>query len=136
MTLKDLHGAIAIWKEIDELKEKLEKAHSAAQKITAFYSLVPSPSKSGDGLARTCEMIVEYEMTLVDRYCKVYEEKLRLQRFFSSVEDPVIRTALELKYDPDEGTFLSWLQVAQRIYGGGATADSIRMACKRYVESL
>ena len=35
MTLKDLHGAVGLWSEINELNEKLEKAQSEKSRLTA-----------------------------------------------------------------------------------------------------
>lgn len=135
MTLKDLHGAVGVWKDIEETKKKIEQAEAAKSKITASYSLAPGGAGDGQRLAKAIETIYQYELELVDKYTELFQKKLDIQRFLRSVDDPIIRLALQLKYDPEK-ELLSWLQVAVRIYGAGASADSIRMACKRYVESL
>lgn len=134
MTLKDLHGAVGVWSEIEQLKEKLERAENTKSRLTAFYSLAPGGAGDGQRLAKAIEAIVQYQLELADKYTELFQKKLEIQKFLRSVDDPIIRSALQLKYDPDEGKLLSWLQVAVRIYGAGASADSIRKACIRYLE--
>lgn len=133
MTLKELHGALGIWQEIEALKEKIQKTEDLKGKITASYSLAPGKSGDGQSMAKLIETIYQYELELLDKYTELLQKKIELERFFNTVDDPIIRLSLELKYDPDEGKFLSWQQVANKIYGKGASGEVVRKACVRYL---
>lgn len=134
MTLKELREALGIWQEITVIKEKIQKTEDLKGKITTTYSLAPGVKGDGQMMAKLIELIYQYELELFEKYKELFQKKIELEHFFNSVEDSIIRLALKLKYDPDEGEFLSWQQVANRIYGKGASGEGIRIACVRYLE--
>ena len=79
MTLKDLHGAVGVWSEIEQLKEKLERAENTKSRLTAFYSLAPGGAGDGQRLAKAIEAIVQYQLELADKYTELFQKKLEIQ---------------------------------------------------------
>lgn len=133
MTLKELHKVKGLYIELEVLKEKIEKARDNAQKVTTTFSLTPGGGQKD--VSKLIESIVDYEKELCAKYIQLYREKSKLQCFLNQIEDPIVATALTLKYDNDEGMDLSWAQVARKVYGNKvASGDSLRKACARYIE--
>lgn len=135
MTLKELHKVKGLCIELEVLKEKIERTRDCVQKVTTSFS--PTPSGGQKDVSKLIESIVDYEGELQAKYIQLYSEKSELQCFLKQIEDPIVATALTLKYDSDEGIELSWAQVARKVYGSKvASGDSLRKACARYIEKF
>ena len=62
-------------------------------------------------------------------YLKAYTEQIKLEAFIHSVEDPLVRDIIRLKFED----CLKWEQVAAKI-GGGNSVTGLIMRLKRYLE--
>ena len=65
---------------------------------------------------------------LVERMSKAYEERERLERFISSVDNSYVRHALELRFIDGR----SWPEVARKT--GRKSPSAVRMMCSRYLK--
>jgi malonyl CoA-acyl carrier protein transacylase len=68
--------------------------------------------------------------------CRKLEKEIReltkkivvIEAFIETVEDPIIRTAMQLKYIKGD----TWPKVSTEVYGSAAYADLLRKRCMRY----
>jgi len=70
----------------------------------------------------------KHQAQLRTAYLKAYTEQIKLEAFIQSVEDPLVRDIIRLKFED----CLTWPQVEAQI--PGSTKDSLRMLLVRYLE--
>ncbi len=133
MNLKDLYDIVQIQKEINIYQRKIICAREAAEKITASYSLTPG-SGVGSKVENAVVDIAYYENLIADKKRELHILKTKLKQVIAGSPDPIVRAALSMRYDLVPGqTQPTWSQVALNM---GTSADSIRMACKRYLKNI
>ena len=78
---------------------------------------------------RTIERLEKLRNIYAYRLEKYISEKVAVEEFIGGIDDVLIQQIFILRFV--EG--YKWFRVAMEI-GGGNTEDSVRMACKRYLE--
>lgn len=130
MTLQELSQLYWLNREIREDERRLSELRAEA-------SGVPSPA--GDGMPRSSEVhsrverlaldIITLEQIIAEKYARCVAERVRLERFISSITDSVTRQVFTERFV--EGR--TWAGVARRI-GGGNTEDSVKKICYRFLK--
>ncbi len=80
---------------------------------------------------RTIERLEQLRMIYAYRLERYLAEKVEVEEFINGIDDVLIQQIFILRFV--EG--YKWFRVAMEI-GGGNTEDSVRMACKRYLEVI
>ena len=130
MTKKELSQLYWLNREIDmdmqRLRELEETALSPkAQQIDGM----PHNPGDGDALARLVAEIADLTAIIAAKQQQCIHERNRLERYIAVIPDSLTRQIFTLRFVNG----FSWYQVAAHI-GGGNTADTVRMACNRYLE--
>lgn len=130
MTIRDLSQLYYLRKEIAHDEERLGRLRAQMGSVS---SPLCGAGTSGEKVSRTERIVVELvdlEKSIDKKIQQMYCEKIRIERYISTVEDSRIRLILKLRFV--EG--VSWAKTAVKV-GGGNTADSVRKACFRYLKS-
>lgn len=131
MKLTDLYKIKSLRVEIARLNSKALEAKEKAEKTTASFSLIPGGGSSGG-----CRL-ENAALDEIDYKARAEKLSLELEALLSAIygcNDYLIKNALIERYDiRPEDERQSWKIIALDL---GTTADSLRMACKRYIENL
>ena len=127
MTNKELlqykNVCFCIRKYKEELKQlEIKISGASAANLTGM-------PRSGKTIS-TVESSVLRKETLEERISKLQQTKESIERFVSSIEDPLVRLWAEGRYI--EG--LSWIEVSHK-YGKGVADNTIAQALLRYIKS-
>ena len=129
MTLKELSQLYYLNREIEmdqrRLRELEAKALPGAQVLTGM----PHGSNVADIVGRYAAEIADLRGIIEAKHQQCLYERSRLERYIADIDDSLLRQVFTYRFVNG----LPWLQVAACI-GGGNTADSVRMACYRYLE--
>ncbi len=128
MTLKELSQLYYLNREIEmdqqRLRELEVKALPGAQVITGM----PHGSGVSDVVGRYAAEIADLRGIIEAKHQQCLYERSRLERYIAGIDDSLLRQIFTYRFING----LPWHQVAACI-GGGNTADSVRMACYRYL---
>ena len=129
MTLKELSQLYYLNREIEmdqrRLRELELKALPGAQVITGM----PHGSSVADIVGRYAAEIADLRGIIEAKHQQCLYERSRLERYIAGIDDSLLRQIFTYRFVNG----LPWLQVAACI-GGNNTADSVRVACNRYIE--
>ena len=71
----------------------------------------------------------KHQRQLDTAYIKAYTEQIKLEEFIQTVDDPLVREIIRLRFEDG----LKWEQVAIKI-GGGNSSSGLIMKIKRYLQ--
>ena len=129
MTLKELSQLYYLNREIEmdqrRLRELEVRALPGAQVITGM----PHGSGVADIVGRYAAEIADLRGIIEAKHQQCLYERSRLERYIADIDDSLLRQIFTYRFVNG----LPWLQVAACI-GGNNTADSVRVACNRYIE--
>ena len=113
--------------EMDQrrLRELEARALPGAQVITGM----PHGSGVADIVGRYAAEIADLRGIIEAKHQQCLYERSRLERYIADIDDSLLRQIFTYRFVNG----LPWLQVAACI-GGNNTADSVRVACNRYIE--
>lgn len=127
MTDKELKQTYYIRQEIELYERKLRELRSMSMTGSRTDGM-PRGSSRGDRVADFAVKIADTERKLNDLQLKLISAEAEIMDFITGIDDSFIRQIIYcrmiLRY--------SWTRTAHKI-GGGNTADSCRMAYKRYM---
>lgn len=130
MTLNDLSQLYYLNREIKMDQERLEALRARASSPSGLnLTGIPSGGSFENMLERYIAEIVDLENIIRTKRKKCMDERNSLERYIAEIPDSLTRQIFTLRFV--EG--LSWHNVAFGV-GGGNTADSVRMICRRYIE--
>ena len=131
MTLKELSQLYYLNREIERDRQRLEDLKARSRSLPGInYSGMPGGgSFSGSTIDRYIAEIVDLEAIISAKITQCLHERSRLERYIADIPDSLTRMIFTLRFING----LTWLQVALHV-GGGNTADSVRMACNRYID--
>ncbi len=130
MTSKELSNLYYLSREIALDKERLEELRAdAAAPASPSLSGMPNGTRTESALEKKSERIFELERVIEDKIRRAEAERIKIERFISTVDDSLMRMILTCRYVK----LMSWQQIAFRV-GGYNTADSVRMMCVRFLE--
>ena len=129
MTLKELSQLYYLNREIEmdqrRLRELEVRALPGAQVITGM----PHGTGVADIVGRYAAEIADLRGIIEAKHQQCLYERSRLERYIADIDDSLLRQIFTYRFVNG----LPWLQVAACI-GGNNTADSVRVACNRYIE--
>ena len=129
MTLRELSQLYYLNREIEmdqrRLRELEAKALPGAQVITGM----PHGTGVADIVGRYAAEIADLRGIIEAKHQQCLSERNRLERYIAGIDDSLLRQIFTYRFVNG----LPWLQVAACI-GGNNTADSVRVACNRYIE--
>ena len=129
MTLKELSQLYYLNREIEmdqrRLRELEAKALPGAQVITGM----PHGTGVVDKVGEIAAEIADLRGIIEAKHQQCLYERSRLERYIADIDDSLLRQIFTYRFVNG----LPWLQVAACI-GGNNTADSVRVACNRYIE--
>ena len=128
VTIKELSQLYWLNREIEANKARLEELYAKATNATSTITGMPSVGSVSDKVGDYAGDISDLKSIIEAQIQQCYFELNRINRYINSVDDAHIRVILTLRFVNG----LTWQKVAESI--GGNTADSVRMACTRYVE--
>lgn len=122
VTLRELSGLRNLQREIRLDTERLARLDS---------TLYPSARLRSDYKSAENDFkIAEIRRVIVEKRERCLEERLRLEKYISSVDDSLVRMAMTLRFLDG----MHWRAVAMRI-GGGNTEDSVKKMVYRYINA-
>lgn len=129
MTNKELSQLYYLNREIVEQQRRMAELESLSSSYASRITGMPHSKALSDKVADYAIEMADLR-TLIDiNLRKCFYELNRLTRYINSVDDSQMRQILSLRHING----LSWVQIAFSI-GGNNTADSVRMAHKRFLE--
>lgn len=128
MTKKELSQLYYLNREIERDKERLDRLRMLASNPSGpNLTGMPSGGSFDNRLERLCAEIIDLEAIISAKVTQCVHERNRLERYIADIPDSFIRQIFQLRFVNG----LNWQQVAASI--GNNTADSVRMACNRYI---
>lgn len=131
MTLKELSQLYYLNREIERDKQRLDELKAKACSVSGqvITGMPKGSSPAGSSIDRYIAEIVDLEAIISAKIAQCMHERNRLERYIADIPDSLTRQIFTLRFING----LTWLQVAFHI-GGYNTEDSVRMACKRYID--
>lgn len=129
MTLKELSQLYYLNREIKTDQRRLQELEAKALPGAQVITGMPHGTGAVDKVGNYAAEIADLRGILEAKHRRCLCERSRLERYIAGIEDSRLRQIFTCRFIGG----LSWRQVAARI-GGGNTADSVRMACNRYIE--
>lgn len=131
MTQKELSQLYYLNQEIERDQERLDELRRKSIGLSGGeLTGVPSGNRFESQVERYVAEIVDLEAIISAKITQCLHERSRLERFIADIPDSLIRQILTLRFIDG----FSWRGVAERI-GGNNTEDSVRMSCKRFLDS-
>lgn len=129
MTIKELNRTNHLIHRIRETERRIQELQDRASSVNAGRLGVPRGTGIADKVGEGAAAIVDEKKRLRAQKRRCAREYKKLCAYISSVNDIHVQRIMELKFIDG----YSWTKVAMTI-GGKNTADSVRMACTRYLE--
>ena len=130
MTTRELSQLYHLSREIEDCERKL--AELELQRGNCSVQLDDMPHAKGPKKSKVEQLaaeIVDLQAIIHAKQIECLHEKNRLERYIKSISDGYMRRIFTYRF----AECMTWMQVAQKM-GGGNTPDSVRMACKRYMD--
>jgi len=129
MTLKELSQLYHLNREIEMDKKRLEELKAKVTNPSSpNITDMPSGGSCENRIERYVEEIVDIEAIISAKITQCLHERNRLERYIADIPNSKLRQIFALRFING----FSWVQIAFSI-GNNCTADSARMACKRYI---
>lgn len=129
MTHKDLKQAYWLRGEIRRYEGKLRELRQMYLSASRMDGM-PRGSGRGDKVADLAIRIADLEDTITDLRLQLIDAETEIMQYISTIDDSYIRQIIYCRHIG----LMSWTKTAHEI-GGGNTADSCRMAYKRYMKN-
>lgn len=129
MTLKELSQLYYLNREIEMDQRRLRELEARALPGAQVITGMPHGSGVADIVGRYAAEIADLRGIIEAKHQQCLYERSRLERYIAGIDDSLLRQIFTYRFVNG----LPWLQVAACI-GGGNTADSVRVACNRYIE--
>jgi len=124
LTIKELSRYKTLKNEAERLRQRL-KSDIVTETVSGSSPEFPYCKHS----VKVEGLIKRHQQQLHTAYLKAYTEQIKLEAYIQSVEDPLIRDIIRLRFEYG----LKWDDVAAHI-GGGNSADSLKMMICRYLK--
>ena len=121
MTIKQLSQYRHYQLEAEHLRKQLNTVSDTVSGSSPEYPYIKH-TITFEGLEQ------KHQAQLHTAYLQAYSEQIKLEAFIQSVDDPLVRDIIRLRFED----CLKWEQVADRI--PGYEKDSLRMRLSRYLE--
>lgn len=129
MTLKELSQLYYLNREIEMDQRRLRELEARALPGAQVITGMPHGSGVADIVGRYAAEIADLRGSIEAKHQQCLYERSRLERYIADIDDSLLRQIFTYRFVNG----LPWLQVAACI-GGNNTADSVRVACNRYIE--
>lgn len=129
MTLKELSQLYYLNREIEMDQRRLRELEARALPGAQIITGMPHGSGVADIVGRYAAEIADLRGIIEAKHQQCLYERSRLERYIADIDDSLLRQIFTYRFVNG----LPWLQVAACI-GGNNTADSVRVACNRYIE--
>lgn len=127
MTLKEMSQLYYLRQEIESDNERLMRLQSEVLSYgTPDLSGMPRGGTGDNRLERLVAEIVDLERVITDKLVECVAERIKLERYISSVEDSLTRQILISRFIENK----PWYKVAIDI-GGGNSAESVKKRAYR-----
>lgn len=124
MTIRELSRYRTLKNEADRLRRKLE-SEITIDTVSGSSPEFPYCKHS----VRVEGLIKRHQQMLHEAYLRAYTEQVKLEKYIQSVEDPLVRDIIRLRFEE----CMKWEQVADALRGN--TGDSCRKAVVRYISA-
>ena len=128
MTLKELSQLYYLNREIEMDQQRLRELEVKALPGAQVITRMPHGSGVSDVVGRYAAEIADLRGIIEAKHQQCLYERSRLERYIAGIDDSLLRQIFTYRFING----LPWHQVAA-CTGGGNTADSVRMACYRYL---
>lgn len=129
MTLKELSQLYYLNREIEMDQRRLRELEARALPGAQVITGMPHGTGVADIVGRYAAEIADLRGIIEAKHQQCLYERSRLERYIADIDDSLLRQIFTYRFVNG----LPWLQVAACI-GGNNTADSVRVACNRYIE--
>lgn len=129
MTLQEISRYYELRKRLTKHNESLEAMRTAAENITSRLDGAPRSPAHGDRVAHYGGMIAQLEIDIERDNEELREAKQEALEYIRKIEDSYLQTIFLLRFIE----CMSWREIAIST-GKEKAADSIRMACYRYLD--
>lgn len=127
MTHQDLKQTYYLRGEIQTYESKLRELRQMYLSASRMDGM-PRGSSRGDKVADLAVRIADLEDTITDLRLQLIDAETEIMQYISTIDDSYIRQIIYCRHIG----LMSWTKTAHKI-GGGNTADSCRMAYKRFM---
>jgi len=129
VTLKELSQLYYLNREIEMDQRRLRELEARALPGAQVITGMSHGSGVADIVGRYAAEIADLRGIIEAKHQQCLYERSRLERYIADIDDSLLRQIFTYRFVNG----LPWLQVAACI-GGNNTADSVRVACNRYIE--
>ena len=129
MTIRELSQLYYLNREIEMDRQRLAELEVKMQPGAQVLTGMPRGNMTSDRTGRYAVEIADLRGIIEAKHQQCLYERSRLERYIADIDDALTRQIFTYRFVNG----LSWQKVAACI-GGNNTADSVRMACNRYLE--
>lgn len=130
MTLGELSQLYWLKKEIEMDEERLKALESRAYSPSGSVAGGNPTGEVSQRTERYAVEIAEIKTIIEDKRRRCIEEKQKLERYITGIEDSLTRQIYTLRFVNGE----SWEKIAMEL-GGGNTTDGVRKRVYRYMKT-
>lgn len=130
MTLKEISAYYIFRQRLIRYQNSLAALRAAAENITSRLDGTPSSGTATDRVSHYVGLIAQLEAEIEKKNKDMQEAKKAVLTYISKIADSYLQTIFLLRFIE----CLSWADIAILVGNEGA-ADSIRMACYRYLDN-
>lgn len=130
MTKKELMQLQYLKKEIERDAQRLAELESSAANTTQKITGMPFCSETSDKVGNFAVQIAEQKRLIEKKLKRCMELQNQIVSYINSIDDSLIRLIMTYRYIYS----CTWCKTAMKI-GGGNSADSVRMAHNRFLNS-
>lgn len=130
MTIQDLSKVRNIKRVIQSKEERLKKLKSTVTNTVSNLSLAPGKG-CNDKVGNLSTEIADLKSELLQDLRRSYREKAIIEIVIKNAPDEQLKEIIRLYFID----CLRWKDVANKL-GGNNTEDTVRMRCKRYLETI
>lgn len=129
MTLKELSQLYNLNREIEMDQKRLRELEAKITPGAKVPDRMPRATGAVDKVGYYAAEIADLRSIIETKCRQCFHERNRLERYIADIDNSLLRQIFTYRFVNG----LTWDQVAACI-GGGNTADSVRMACYRYIK--
>lgn len=129
MTVQELNKLYYLKKLIERDTLRLEELEAKLQPRGTRMDGMPRRASHENMMEKLIPILVDLRDQITARWIEYIREYKAIEEYIHSMEDYQMRTILSYRFVD----LMTWNQIALKI-GGGNTEDSVRVACRRFLE--
>ena len=130
MTFKELYQLQTLKSEIDEQRERKARLRTQAIALSGSPDGMPRAESALDKVGAIATEIAALETLINDELAEYWRTYVELEMYIKNIPDSFTRRIFRMRFIDGK----TWNAIAYK-YGGRQSGNSLRMFCKRFLET-